>query len=155
VWDQRLLRLPLIGDLVSKLETARFTRTLETLLTNGVTLVGALDIAKEIIRNQCMAEKVSRLTVSVREGKGLTNALVEAKAFPKLAGELLQVGEETGNLEGMLGQLAEIYEREVKTAVQRLVALVEPLLILGLGLLIAGIILSLLVAILGVNELGV
>jgi general secretion pathway protein F len=153
-WDKRLLRLPFVGDLIAKLEAARFTRTLGTLLSNGVPLLGAIAIAKEIIHNQVIAQGIAHIEARITAGQGIAQPLMEAQVFPRLAGHLLQVGEETGTLEEMLWRLAEIYEREVHTSVQRLVSLVEPVLILGLGLLIGGIIMSVLTAILGVNELG-
>jgi general secretion pathway protein F len=152
-WHGWLLMLPLVGDLVAKLEVARFTRILGTLLSNGVPLLNAIAIAREIIKNDIIGHGVARVEESVREGQGLAGPLIRENIFPHLATQMLKVGEETGNLEGMLLELADIYEREVKNTVQRLVALIEPVLILGLGLVIAGIIMSLLVAILRVNDL--
>lgn len=153
-WDRWFLALPLVGDLIARVEAARFTRTLATLLHSGVSLLDALSIGKEIIANQVIAEAVGRVAVGVREGESLSQPLLEANVFPRLAGHLMQVGEETGKLEDMLGRLADIYDREVETAVQRMLALLEPVLILGLGVLIGGIIMSILVAILSVNELA-
>lgn len=153
-WDARLLRLPLVGPLIAQHEAARFTRTLGTLLTNGVPMLQAIMIAKEVIGNQVIASGVERVTSSLKEGQGLARALAAVQVFPRLTGHLLQVGEETGNLEAMLLKLADIYERDVQTAVQRFVVLIEPALILGLGLVVGGIIMSVLVAVLSVNELG-
>ena len=153
-WDARFLKLPLVGTLIAQHETARFTRTLGTLLTNGVPMLQALDIAKDVIGNQVIASGVERITGSLKEGHGLARALTAVEVFPRLTGHLLQVGEETGNLDAMLLKLADIYERDVQTAVQRLVVLIEPALILGLGLVVGGIIMSVLVAVLSVNELG-
>lgn len=152
-WHGWLLTLPLVGDLVAKLEVERFTRILGTLIANGVPLLNAISIAKQIIRNDVIGHGVARVEESVREGQGLARPLIRENIFPHLATQMLKVGEETGNLEGMLLELADIYEREVKNTIRRLVALIEPVLILGLGLLIAGIIMSLLVAILRVNDL--
>jgi general secretion pathway protein F len=154
-WDTRLLALPLVGELVSKIETARFSRTLGTLLANGLPLHSAIVIAKETVGNRLMSQHLQSVSEKVRAGQGLSKPLIEANVFPTLAAELMRVGEETGNLEAMLQQLTEIYEREVKTLVQRLVTLLEPALILGLGLLIAGIIMSILAAVLSVTELGI
>jgi len=153
-WDARFLRLPLVGTLIAQHEAARFTRTLGTLLTNGVPMLQAIVIAKEVIGNQVIASAVERVTSSVKEGQGLARALAAVQVFPRLTGHLLQVGEETGNLEAMLLRLADIYERDVQTAVQRLVVLIEPALILGLGLIVGGIIMSVLMAVLSVNDLG-
>ena len=153
-WDGRLLRLPLVGALIARLEAARFTRTLGTLLGNGVPLLDAIAIAKEVVANQVIAEGIRRVTEQVRQGEGLARPLTEARVFPPLAGHLMQVGEESGNLEAMLMQLAQIYEREVQSALRRLMAVLEPTLILGLAVIIAAIILSVVMAILSINNLA-
>ena len=153
-WDGRLLRLPLVGALIARLEAARFTRTLGTLLGNGVPLLDAIAIAKEVVANQVIAEGIRRVTEQVRQGEGLARPLTEARVFPPLAGHLMQVGEESGNLEAMLMQLAQIYEREVQSALRRLMAVLEPTLILGLAVVIAAIILSVVMAILSINNLA-
>lgn len=153
-WDARLLKLPLVGTLIAQHEAARFTRTLGTLLSNGVPMLQAITIAKEVIGNLVITNAVESITSSLKEGQSLARALAAAQVFPRLTGHLLQVGEETGNLEAMLLRLGDIYERDVQTAVQRLVVLIEPTLILGLGLVVGGIIMSVLVAVLSVNELG-
>ncbi|MES2949195.1 MAG: type II secretion system F family protein [Pseudomonadota bacterium] len=153
-WDRRLLGLPLVGDLIGKLEVARFSRTLGTLIGNGVTLLAALSIVKETLSNTVLSQGVGEVAVQLKEGKGLGKPLSETGLFPKLAVHLVMVGEETGKLQEMLIRVADIYDREVQTAVKRLLALMEPVLILGLGLVIGGIIMSILVAILSVNDLA-
>lgn len=153
-WDRRWLALPLVGPLIARLEAARFTRTLGTLLGNGVPLLDAIAIAKEVIANQFIAEGIRRVSERVREGEGLARPLTAAHLFPPLVGNLMQVGEETGNLEGMLMRLAEIYEREVQSALRRLMAVLEPALILGLAVIIAAIILSIVMAVLSINDLA-
>lgn len=154
-WDERFLALPLIGDLVAKVEMARFSRTLGTLLDNGVSLLSALSIVRETLSNSVMAERIDEVATKLREGKGLGAPLMEAGVFPKLGVHMVMVGEETGQLSEMLIQVADVFDREVKTAVKRTLGLLEPALILGLGLLIGAIIMSILVAILSVNELAV
>lgn len=153
-WDKRLLDLPLVGDLIGKLEVARFSRTLGTLIGNGVTLLAALSIVKETLSNTVMSQGLTEVAAQLKEGKGLGKPLLETGLFPKLAVHLVMVGEETGKLQEMLIRVADIYDREVQTAVKRLLALMEPVLILGLGLVIGGIIMSILVAILSVNDLA-
>ncbi|MEO7952817.1 MAG: type II secretion system F family protein [Polaromonas sp.] len=153
-WDKRLLGLPLVGDLVGKLEVARFSRTLGTLIGNGVTLLTALSIVKDTLSNTVMAEGLTLVATQLKEGKGLGKPLMETGLFPKLAVHLVMVGEETGKLQEMLIRIADIYDREVHSAVKRMLALMEPVLILGLGLVIGGIIMSILVAILSVNDLA-
>jgi general secretion pathway protein F len=154
-WDELFLALPLIGDLVAKIEMARFSRTLGTLLDNGVSLLSALSIVKETLSNSVMAERIDEVSTKLREGKGLGTPLMEAEVFPRLGVHMVMVGEETGRLSEMLIQVADVFDREVQTAVKRTLSLLEPALILGLGLVIGAIIMSILVAILSVNELAV
>lgn len=153
-WDRRWFSLPLIGPLIARLEAARFTRTLGTLLGNGVPLLDAIAIAKEVIANQFIADGIRRVSERVREGEGLARPLTAAGVFPPLAGHLMQVGEETGSLEAMLMRLAEIYESEVRSSLRRLMAVLEPALILGLAVVIAAIILSIVMAVLSINDLA-
>lgn len=153
-WDRWLLGLPLVGDLIGKLEVARLTRTLGTLIGNGVTLLTALSIVKETLGNSYMAQSLTQVATQLKEGKGLGTPLMESGLFPKLAVHLVTVGEETGKLQEMLLRIADIYDREVHGAVKRLLGLMEPILILGLGLVIGGIIMSILVAVLSVNDLA-
>ncbi|MEM7251178.1 MAG: type II secretion system F family protein [Pseudomonadota bacterium] len=152
--DRVLLRIPVVSDLIQKLEAARFSRTLGTLLGNDVPLLDALAIARESISNQVIAGSVAEVARSVRQGKGLAKPLLEADTFPKLAGHMLQVGEETGEMESMLLKVADIYDREVRAALTRMVTLIEPLIIFFLAFFIGGIILAILVAVLGANELA-
>lgn len=153
-WDERFLAVPLIGDLLAKIEMARFSRTLGTLLDNGVSLLIALSIVKETLGNSVMAERLDEVAAKLREGKGLGAPLLEAEVFPRLGVHMIMVGEETGRLSEMLIQVADVFDREVQTAVKRTLSLLEPALILGLGLVIGAIIMSILVAILSVNELA-
>lgn len=152
-WDKWCLQLPLYGQLIAKLDVARFTRTLGTLLTNGVPLLTAVMIVKEIIHNQILANIVKDASQSLEQGNGLASVLAESDQFPKLAVQLIQIGEETGKLESMLLKTADIYEQESNTTIKRLLILLEPVLILSLGGMIAIIITSILLAILGLNQL--
>jgi general secretion pathway protein F len=153
-WDNRLLGVPLLGELIAKLEVARFSRTLGTLMINGVPLLTALGIVKETLTNQVLAQSMGNVAESLKQGHGLAQPLMEAPYFPKLAAHMIRVGEETGHLEEMLIQVADVYDKEVRSSIKRLLALLEPALILTLGLVIAAIILSILVAILSINELA-
>lgn len=153
-WDRLFLRLPLIGDLIAKVEMARLARTLGTLLRNGVPLLTALSIVKEILTNRVLAEAVSEVAENLKAGQSLAEPLMEQGAFPAMAVHMIRVGEETGQLDDMLIQVADTYDDEVQTAVKRMLALMEPVLILGLGIVIAGIIMSILVAIISVNDLA-
>lgn len=153
-WDHWLLRLPLIGDLIAKVETARLSRTLGTLLGNGVSLLNALTIVRETLSNQVLAVALGEVAEHAKTGRGLAEPLLETGNFPKLAVQMIRVGEETGQLQEMLIQVADTYDGEVQTAVKRMLTLLEPALILGLGVIIASIIMSILVAILSLNELA-
>ena len=153
-WDGVFLRLPLVGDLISKIEVARFSRSLGTLLGNGVTLLNALFIIKETLGNRVMAAGIENVANQLKEGLGLGKPMMETGLFPKLAVHMVVVGEETGQLEEMLLRVADVYDNEVQTTVKRMLSLMEPVLILGLGLLIGGIIMSILLAILSVNDLA-
>jgi general secretion pathway protein F len=153
-WDARLLRLPLAGPLATKIEAGRFTRTLGTLLGNGVSLLTAMDIAKEVVGNRVIARGLSEVAVKVRQGEGLSRPLMEADVLPPLTNQLLRVGEETGRLEHMLQQLADIYEREVRDGIARLLTLAEPVIILVIAGFITVIILSVVLAVIETNNLA-
>ena len=152
-WHSRFMKLPVVGDLITKVEVARFSRTLGTLLSNGVPLLKAITIVKDVVGNQVISEGIGTVVSSLKAGQRLADPLSEHTTFPPFAIHMIQVGEESGNLEGMLAQVADIFDKEVSTSVKRALALLEPILILTLGLLIAGIVMSILVAILGVNQL--
>lgn len=153
-WDEQFLKIPLVGDLILKFEVASFSRTLATLLTNGVSMLAAMAIVRETLANRVVADKVGLATESLKRGGGLSAPLIEANIFPTLALQMIKLGEESGHLAEMLDRVATTYDKEIKTAIQRLLALLEPILIVGLGILIAGIIISILMAILSVNDLA-
>lgn len=154
-WDRLMLRLPLFGSLRQRIETARFARSLGTLLTGGVALLQALNIARQTLSNQLLVEQVGVAAESLKQGRQLAAPLLASGVFPALALQMIQVGEETGHLDEMLLKVADTYDREVEVSIQRLLAILEPLLIVGLGLLIAGIILSVLVAIMSITEIPI
>ena len=153
-WDAFWLRRWVIGDLIRKVETARFARTLATLLNNGVPLLSALEIVRETIGNRVLVVAIADITKGLREGQRIADPLLATGLFPPLAIQMLKVGEETGQMEGMLEQVAETYDVEVRNAVTRAVALLEPVIIIVLGLLVLGIIVSIMVAILSINDLA-
>jgi general secretion pathway protein F len=153
-WDGLTLRIPLVGDLIAKIQTARFSRTLGTLIQNGVTLPNALRITQETLTNAVIAEGVGKTAANLRQGGGLAEWLDRTGALPKLALHLIRIGEETGKLEEMLLRQAAIYERETQRTVDRLLAIMVPALTLGLGVVVAGIIASMLVGILSINDLA-
>ena len=151
-WDRFQLRLPLVGELLRKAETARFSRTMSTLVANSVPLVQSLGIVKEMIANTVIARSLDNVAQAVKRGEGIAAPVGKSGVFPPLAGHLLRVGEETGRLDSMFERLATIYENETRVAVRRLTALFEPVVILGMGLTVGVIVLSLLLAITSINE---
>jgi general secretion pathway protein F len=153
LWDGRFLRLPLVGELITKIEIARFARTLGTLIGNGIPLLGALAIVKDTIGNRVIARGLDAVQEKLKAGHGFGKPLMEHEQFPKLAVHMVLVGEETGQLDTMLTRIADVFDREVQMTVKRLLALLEPVMILGLGLVIGGIIMSILLAILEANSL--
>jgi general secretion pathway protein F len=150
-WDA--LKLKLVGDVVRKLETARFCRTLGTLIKSGVPFLQALNNAKEVIGNRIIADSINAVTKNVREGKGVAGPLIEANVLPQLALSMIKVGEETGQLDIMLLKVATTYEKSLKEAVKRFMSLMEPFIILAMGLVIAFIVISMLVAIFSILDL--
>jgi general secretion pathway protein F len=152
-WHRILLDVPLFGDLIAKIEIGRFARILGTLLTNGVTVLNALSIAGDVVANSALKHVIREVSESLKQGKGLAVPLESTGLFPALATNLLKVGEETGHLEDMLLKIAEIYDQEVERSTQRMLAILVPAVTIGLGLLIAGIIGSVLAAMLSIYEL--
>ena len=152
-WDVRFLRWPIMGKLVTKVEMARFARSLATLLQNGVPLLAGLSILKDTMGNVVFRDAVEVVARDLKEGRGMAKPMNEANVFPKLAVQMIAVGEETGQLDAMLFQVADVYDREVAAAVKRALALIEPVMIVGLALLIGGIIMSLLVAMFDLMDL--
>ena len=153
-WDRRLLNLPLIGDLLTKSEAARVSFTLGTLLGNGVPLLAALGVARETLANRVMAVAFEAVQKKVKEGKSFARPLEDAAVLPKLATHLMRIGEESGRLEEMLFRVAETYEVEVQRSIQRLLTLLVPAITLLMGLLIGGIVISILLPMLSINTLA-
>lgn len=154
-WQARLLRLPLMGPLARKYQLTLFARSLGTLLGNGVPLLMALHIATETIDNLILRHALAKVAPIVKEGGKVVQAISMTGIFEPLAINLIRVGEETGRIGPMMLELSNIFNREVETGIKRLLTLVEPILILVLGVLIAAIIVSILLGILSVNDLAV
>jgi type II secretion system protein F len=152
-WDRFCLRLFLIGDLVKKFETARFCRTLSSLLKGGVPLLQALGTVQGVVGNRLLANAISQVQIRVREGKGMARPLGESGLFPPLALNMIAVGEETGRLEGMLADVAAHYDQEVKRTTKRLTSILGPVLILAMALVIGVVVISMLLAIFSINDL--
>ncbi|MGI9418817.1 MAG: type II secretion system F family protein [Geminicoccaceae bacterium] len=153
--DRLSLRLPLIGELIAKIDTAKLARTVGTLLINGVALPHALAIAKDTMGNAALRDHLGATLKSVKEGKRVAASLERSAAFPKLATHLIAVGERSGQLDAMLLKIAEIFDQEVKTTIERLMTLLVPVLTIGIGVVIATIIGAILTAILEAYQLPI
>jgi general secretion pathway protein F len=153
-WHDLQLRLPVFGDIVRKAQTARLARAMGTLLKNGVPLVEALSIAARILTSLPLKRALDAVAQGVKRGEGLAGPLKRAGSFPPLAAHLATVGEETGRLDSMFDRMADIYDADTRAAVKRFTSLFEPVLILAMGLIIGALILSMLLAITSINEVG-
>ncbi|MGE5517931.1 MAG: type II secretion system F family protein [Bacteroidota bacterium] len=153
--DAKVLRLPLLGKVVTSAETARFARILGILVESGVQLPAAIAIAARALGNSHMAKAVAQVGEGVKEGGGLSAPLAAAGIFPPIALSFLRTGEETAQLGLMLARLADVLDREVRTATQRMVTMMTPAITVLLGLTVAGIIAALFSAILGLNDLAI
>ena len=152
-WDKFKLRWVAIGDLIKKVEVARFSRTLGTLIQSGVSILPALNLVKEISQNRVISRSIAHVHDQLREGKAISKSLEEAGVFPPLAVHLISVGEETGKLDAMLIKVAESYEENVRNTIKRFVSLLEPLIILVMGAVVGFIVISMLLAIFSINEI--
>ncbi|MEK6634754.1 MAG: type II secretion system F family protein [Planctomycetota bacterium] len=151
--DQKILKLPLVGNLLWKIQVSRFARTLGTLLENGVPLLKSMDIVKDVLSNQYLANILIDIKANVKEGASLTVSLAQRGFLPEIAIHLLKVGEETGNLDQMLLKVADNFDNDAEQRMKRLVTMIEPMLIVLMGAVIGIIVISMLTAILSVNDL--
>ena len=153
LWDRKVLGLPLFGRLVRLVEVARFNRTLGTLLQSAVPLVNALSLVKEVINNQIIAGTIEPIKNGVKKGEGLVAPMKKAGVFPPLSLHLLEVGEETGNLPGMLLQAADVFEADVRVEIKRLISLFEPMMILLMGVVVGAIVISMVFSIFSISDI--
>ncbi|MBT8342815.1 MAG: type II secretion system inner membrane protein GspF [Desulfatitalea sp.] len=151
--DTRLLTLPLFGPLVRKLAAARFARTLGSLLDNGVSMLPALAIVEKVVGNVFISKVVAEAAVEVGKGQGLGKALGAGKALPPMAIQMIQVGEQSGNLEEMLNRVADIFEREVETTAMRVTTLAEPIMLVMMAVIVMFIVLAILLPIFEMNQM--
>ena len=153
--DRVVLSLPVVGPLTTKVAVSRFARTLGSLLENGVSMLTALEIVKNMAGNRFLADAVDAAAREVGRGRGLGVSLGATGAFPDLSVQMIQVGEQSGALEQMLAKVADVYDTEVETSIVRLTALLEPALILIMGVIVAFIVLSICLPIFEMSELVV
>jgi general secretion pathway protein F len=153
-WDRFVLRAPIFGPLVRQIAIGRFARTLSTLLKSGVPLLTAMDIVKNIVGNTRLAEVIEQSRDAIREGESIAAPLKRSGEFPPLVHHMVSVGERSGALEEMLANVADAYEDQVETAVGALTSLLEPIMIVGMGGVVAFIVFSVLMPILQMNTLA-
>jgi len=151
--DRTKLRLPVLGELISKIETARFARTLGVLLRSGVQILQALELVRDIIGNSVIAGAMKSVHARVKEGDRLSKSLEDAKILPSLGIQMIMVGEESGRLDEMLLQVAKNYERATKETIRQLIGLLEPVMILFMGLVVGFIVIAMLMGVFSMNEI--
>jgi len=151
--DQMILRLPGIGLLSRKLSVVQLTRTLGSLLENSVSMLVSLDIVKNVAGNTIIAEAIASAADKVEKGQALYSALSEQQVFPALTIQMIQVGEQSGELEAMLKKVADVYEGEVESTIMNITSLLQPVMLLLMGVVVAFIIMAILVPIFEMNQL--
>jgi general secretion pathway protein F len=152
-YDSFLLAAPVLGDLVRKLQVARFARTLGTMLKSGVPLIQALEIVRAVVANVVISRALAVVQRDVSEGKGLTGPLERVKVFPPLALQMVGVGEETGRLDDMLLVVSDHYDAEVSHAISRAMSLISPLVLVVMGAVVGFIVYAMISAVFSVNEI--
>jgi type IV pilus assembly protein PilC len=140
--DKARLRIPLVGDLIRKSSIAKFSRTLSTLLSSGVPILDALDITARASGNRVIHDAIKRSVVSIAEGETITQPLKQCGVFPPMVTQMISVGEKTGGLDDMLSKIADFYDEEVDAAVAALTSVIEPVIIVFMGIVIGGILIA-------------
>ena len=153
-WDGLKLKLLMIKTLVQKIEVARFSRTLGTLLRSGVPILQSLNIVKETISNLIIARSLVGIHEGIKEGEGISKPLKGANTFPSLAIHMITVGEETGRLDEMLIKVADTYDKDIRNAVKRFISILEPLLIITMAIVVGSIVITMILAIISVNDIS-
>ena len=153
-WDQILLKLPLFGPLIRKIEVSRFSLTMATLLKSGVPILQAMGIVQSIMINRVIADSVTNLRQALKRGKGLSGPLEEAGIFPPMAVHMITVGETSGSLDEMLTKVSKTYDKEVEQSIKQVISLIEPMMILLMALIIGFIVISMLLAIFSANDIS-
>jgi general secretion pathway protein F len=152
---QRMLKIPVAGGIIFEYEVSKFARTVGTLLGNGVSLLKAISIAIDTVNNRIIKDALQVLPPAVKAGKRMSTALADTDMFTPMVIQMIRVGEESGSLDQMMLELAKVFESKVQSGIKRGLALLEPILILGMGFFIAVIIIAILMGILSVNDLAV
>ncbi|MCC6547046.1 type II secretion system F family protein [Candidatus Sumerlaeota bacterium] len=154
MWHRLQLRLPLMGPLVQKRECARFTRTLGSLLKNGVSILMALDIVREVVDNSIVKAEVDKVVEAITQGSSIAQPLAGSQVFPSVAVNMIAIGEETGRLPEVLLRVSESFEIQVERQVRTMTSLIEPLIICVMGVVVAFIVISMLLPIFSLDPTG-
>jgi type II secretion system protein F len=152
--DGFLLKLPIVGDMVVKKEIANFARTLGSLLHNGVSILPALDIVHDVLGNKIIQDEVGKIPQNVTQGEGVAAPLKKSPVFPPVVVNMMAIGEETGRLDDVLVKIARSYDMEVDRAVKTLTSLIEPIIILAMGMVVGFIVISMLLPIFSIDPSG-
>ncbi|MBC8285301.1 MAG: type II secretion system F family protein [Nitrospinae bacterium] len=153
-WDGMLLKLPLFGPLIRKIEVSRFSLTMATLLKSGVPILQAMGIVQSILINRVIADAVTPLKQALKRGKGLSGPLQDAEVFPPMAVHMITVGETSGALDEMLTKVSKTYDKEVEQSIKQVISLIEPMMILIMAVVIGFIVVSMLLAIFSANDIN-
>jgi general secretion pathway protein F len=151
-WDRRKLTFPIFGNLIRMIAVSRFARTLSTLLKSGVPLLASLDIVKAIVNNSVLAQAIESARESIKEGESIAAPLERSRQFPPMVTHMVSIGERSGELEEMLGHVADTYETQVDTRVSMLTSVLEPVLIVCMGIMVGLMVFSILMPMLKMNE---
>ena len=153
IWDKLKLHIPILGPINQKIALARFGRTLGSLLQSGVPLISALQIVGKIVDNSLIAKAIDSAVDDIHEGKSLAGTLDQSRWFPSIAVQMISVGEQSGELEGMLNKIADTYEREIESHIMALTSMLEPVMILVMGLIVGFVVISILLPIFEMNRM--
>ena len=153
IWDKLKLRIPVLGPINQKIALARFGRTLGSLVQSGVSLLSSLQIVRNIVNNVLIAEVIDRAVDEIRAGKSLAGSLSQSRWFPSMVVQMISVGEQSGELETMLNKIADTYEREVESNIMALTSMLEPIMILIMGLAVGFVVISILLPIFEMNQM--
>ena len=152
VWDRFLLRVPIFGELVLMISVSRFSKTLATLLTSGVPLLGAMDIVKNILNNRVLVGVLEEARENIREGESIAQPLKRSKEFPPIVTHMIAIGERTGDLESMLSHVSDSYDTQVEAKIGALTSVLEPAMIIFMGAVVGFIVMAIMQPILSLNQ---
>ena len=153
VWDEVKLRIPVLGPINNKMAVARFGRTLGSLLKAGVPLISALQIVRNIVDNVIIADVIDNTVDEIQAGKSLASPLAQSRWFPSIVVQMISVGEQSGELEAMLSKIADTYDRDVESQIMAMTSMLEPVMILVMGLIVGFIVVSILLPIFEMNQM--